>query len=99
MIEKSVGLLRNLFNKRKQIVEVVKKLALADDAIIIVNVSNNLSILGHTSSDAMSVFMLGTAIGLGYGSANQRDPDLSVDEYLRQPTSVALKQIERQGLL
>ena len=99
MIEKSIGVLRNLAKKRKQIVEIIKQLAVADDAIVILHKENKFSVMGHVRDDAMSVYMLGTATGLGYASAKQRDSNLTVDEYLRQPTSVAFKYIDKQGLL
>lgn len=99
MIEKTVGLARNLLTKRKEIVQFVKQIALAEDAIIILHTNNKFSVLGHTSDDAMTVYMLGTATGLSYADAKRRDPDLTVDGYLHQPTSVAFKHIERAGLL
>ena len=99
MIEKSVGLLRNLLLKRKEIIQFVKQVAVADDAIIILHTNNKFSVMGHTSDHAMTVYMLGTATGLSYESAKKYDPELTVDGYLHQPTSVAFKHIERAGLL
>ena len=99
MIEKSIGLIRNLIKKRKQLIATVKQLAVADDAIIIIHKENQFTVLGHVEDDAMAVYMIGTATGLGFANAKSRDPNLTVEEYLHQPTSVAFKQIEKQGLL
>lgn len=95
MIEKSVGLVRNLFKKREQLIALVKQFAIADDAIVILHKDNQFSVNGHSSSDAMTVYMLGTATGMSYLSAKEVDPTLTVEDYLYQPTSVALKHIER----
>ena len=99
MIEKSIGFLRNLIQKRKEIVEFVKHIVEADDAIIVIHKDSKFNVIGHVSDDAMTVYMLGTATGLGYAQAKERSPELSVDEYLNQPTAVAFKHIERAGLL
>lgn len=99
MIEKSVGLIRNLYKKRKQIPALIKQFVIADDVMIIMHKDNQFSVNGHTSTDAMTVYMLGVATGMSYKNAKERDPNLTVEDYLYQPTSVALKQIERQELL
>lgn len=99
MIEKSVGLIRNLYKKRKQITRLIQQFAIADDAIVILHKDNQFSVSGHSSTDAMTVYMLGVATGMSYKNAKDNDPNLTVEEYLYQPTSVALKQIERQGLV
>lgn len=98
MIEKSVGLFRNLLKKRKDIVKLVTNYALADDAIIILNHNDKYTVHGHTESDARTVHMLGVAIGSSYSNAKSSDPELTVENYLHQPTAVAFNYIERNGL-
>ncbi len=99
MIEKSVGFLRNLYKKRKSLLNNVVTIVKADDLIIIANINNEYTVTGHTEDDARTVHMLGTAIGSGFRSAKSNDPDLTVDNYLHQPTVVAFNYIERNGLL
>lgn len=98
MIEKSVGLIRNLYKKRKEIVELVTKYIEANDVIIIVNNADVYSVLGRTESDARTIHMLGVAIGSGFENAKSNDPALTLENYLQQPTTVALNYVERNGL-
>ena len=95
MIHKSVGVVRNLLKKRTQVVEYVKAIINADDVIIITQADNQLKVLGQTANDAMSVYMLGTAAGLGYPSAKRSDESVTVEDYMRQFHTVAVNRINR----
>ena len=97
MIQKSIGVLRNIIKQRKEIVNLVKQIATADDVITIVNKNNVLNILGHTESDAMNVYMLGTAIALSYKKALQDNPDMPLHDYMQQFIIVAMRHIERSN--
>ena len=99
MINKSIGFARNLIKKREQLLHIIKKLATADDAIIITHEDGKYEVMGHTSEDAMTVYMLGTATGLSYVRAVEANADVTMNDYLNQTTGVALRLIEREGLL
>lgn len=99
MIEKSIGLLRNLYEKRKNIVKYVKAIAEANDVIIITHKENDYAVMGNTSDDAIAIYMVGVATAQGYLGAETRMEGLTVDEYLTQPTRVALKHLEQAGKL
>ena len=98
MIEKSIGILRNLIKKRKELVQLVKQVAVADDTISIIHKDNKFNVVGHTSDVSMTVFMLGTAVAMSYDSAKQQEPDLTVHDYMQQPIIIAMKHIERSHL-
>ena len=98
MIEKSIGILRNLIKKRKELVQLVKQVAIADDTISIIHKDNNFNVIGHTSDVAMTVFMLGTAIAMSYDAAKQQEPDLTVHDFMQQPIIIAMKHLERSRL-
>ena len=98
MIEKSIGILRNLIKKRKELVQLVKQVVVADDTISIIHKDNNFNVIGHTSDVAMTVFMLGTAIAMSYDAAKQQEPDLTVHDFMQQPIIIAMKHLERSRL-
>ena len=99
MIKKSIGTLRNLIKKRKQIVEIVKSVIDADDSIIVTHHNNKFSVSGTVSTDAMAVYMLGTVLSSSFKSAKANDPALQIHDYMAQPINVALKHLEREGLI
>lgn len=91
MIQKSIGLARNLFKKRDLVMELVKRIILADEILLITLTDNNLVVSGQTSDDATNVVMLGTAAAAGHASAKKREPDLELNQYLEQINTVAFK--------
>ena len=91
MIQKSIGLARNLLKKRGLIKELVKRIILADEILLITLTDNNLVVSGQTSDDATNVVMLGTAAAAGHASAKKREPDLELNQYLEQINTVAFK--------
>ena len=91
MIQKSIGLARNLLKKRDLVMELVKRIILADEILLITLTDNNLVVSGQTSDDAVNVVMLGTAAAAGYTSAKKREPDLELNQYLEQINTVAFK--------
>ena len=97
MVHKSVGLFRNLFNKRKEVVGLVKDYLEASDIMIISKSETGIKVSGSVSSDAMGLYMIGTATGLSYLKAKEHTPEISLDEFLSQPTTVAITYLERNG--
>ena len=91
MIQKSIGLARNLHKKRDLVMELVKRIILADEILLITLTDNNLVVSGQTSDDAVNVVMLGTAAAAGHVSAKKREPDLELNQYLEQINTVAFK--------
>ena len=91
MIQKSIGLARNLLKKRDLVMELVKRIILADEILLITLTDNNLVVSGQTSDDAVNVVMLGTAAAAGHVSAKKREPDLELNQYLEQINTVAFK--------
>ena len=91
MIQKSIGLARNLLKKRDLVKELVKRIILADEILLITLTDNNLVVSGQTSDDATNVVMLGTAVAAGHASAKKREPDLELNQYLEQINTVAFK--------
>ena len=91
MIQKSIGLARNLLKKRDLVMELVKRIILADEILLITLTDNNLVVSGQTSDDAVNVVMLGTATAAGHASAKKREPDLELNQYLEQINTVAFK--------
>lgn len=91
MIQKSIGLARNLLKKRDLVKELVKRIILADEILLITLTDNNLVVSGQTSDDATNVVMLGTAAAAGHASAKKREPDLELNQYLEQINTVAFK--------
>ena len=98
MIEKSIGILRDLIKKRKELVHLVKQVAVADDVITIIHKENKFNVVGHTADVAMTVFMLGTAVAMSYDAAQQQEPELTVHDYMQQPIIIAMKHLERSHL-
>ena len=94
MISKSIGVVRNLVNKRALMQELIKKIVLADDVLVITNTDNHIAVSGHTDSDAMNVVLLGTAVAAGYQAATKSITELELNQYLEQVSNVAYK---RQG--
>lgn len=94
MIKKSIGIVRNLLKKRTLMQELVKKIALADDVLVITNTSNHVAVAGHTESDAMNIVLLGTAVAAGYKAAEHEHIGLELNQYIEQVSGVAFK---RQG--
>lgn len=99
MITKSIGLLRNIVNKRQQLMGIFKTIIHADNALIITMQDKQLSVSGFTDDDATSLFMLGTATGYCIGQTAKQQPDINISEYLMQPSIVATGYLEKQGLL
>ena len=91
MIQKSIGLARNLLKKRDLVKELVKRIILADEILLITITDSNLVVSGQTSDDATNVVMLGTAVAAGHASAKKHEPDLELNQYLEQINTVAFK--------
>lgn len=91
MIQKSIGLARNLLKKRDLVKELVKRIILADEILLITITDNNLVVSGQTTDDATNVVMLGTAAAAGHASAKKHEPDLELNQYLEQISTVAFK--------
>ena len=91
MIQKSIGLARNLLKKRDLVMELVKRIILADEILLITLTDNNLVVSGQTSDDAVNVVMLGTAAAAGHASAKKHEPELELNQYLEQINTVAFK--------
>lgn len=91
MIQKSIGLARNLLKKRDLVKELVKRIVLADEILLITITDSNLVVSGQTTDDATNVVMLGTAAAAGHASAKKHEPDLELNQYLEQISTVAFK--------
>lgn len=90
MIEKSVGFVRNLIKKRKEVYGLVKTVVNADN-VLVINVTNDkISIVGHTDSDAMNIFMLGCAVSECHIRANENiEKGIELNEIIEQVSKVA----------
>lgn len=91
MIQKSIGLARNLLKKRDLVKELVKRIILADEILLITITDSNLVVSGQTTDDATNVVMLGTAAAAGHASAKKHEPELELNQYLEQISTVAFK--------
>ena len=91
MIQKSIGLARNLLKKRDLVKELVKRIILADEILLITITDSNLVVSGQTTDDATNVVMLGTAAAAGHASAKKHEPELELNQYLEQINTVAFK--------
>lgn len=91
MIQKSIGLARNLLKKRDLVKDLVKRIILADEILLITITDSNLVVSGQTSDDATNVVMLGTAAAAGHASAKKHEPELELNQYLEQISTVAFK--------
>lgn len=91
MIQKSIGLARNLLKKRDLVKDLVKRIILADEILLITITDSNLVVSGQTSDDATNVVMLGTAAAAGHASAKKHEPELELNQYLEQINTVAYK--------
>ncbi len=91
MIQKSIGLARNLLKKRDLVKELVKRIVLADEILLITITDSNLVVSGQTTDDATNVVMLGTAAAAGHASAKKHEPELELNQYLEQISTVAFK--------
>lgn len=93
MIHKNIGLLRNLIAKRKQIIHLVKTY-LEADSILVSSVSNGeFKVQGFTEDTAKTVALLGRTLAAAWPAAQIEYPGVTVDEFLIQPTKVALGHI------
>lgn len=99
MITKTVGLLRNVINKRNEIVGMIKCILEADNSILITITDSKMYVGGHTEDDSMTLFMLGRAIGQCVEARIAEDPDIDVTDYLMQPNIVATTFLEKKGIL
>lgn len=96
MLTKSLAYVKKTFSKRHELLALMQQINEADDVLVITKKDNSVSVSGHTESEAMNLFMLGTAIGLGYGRAKQIEPNLDVNTYVQQPVNVALNHIYKE---
>lgn len=99
MIHKSIGLLRNLINKRSELIRTVKEIAIADNVIVITVTDSIHNYSGHTANDAMTLYMLGKTLGCCYAKAAENNVDATMEEYFSQPTAVALAHMNSIGML
>lgn len=96
MIIHTIGTVRKLIEKRKEVVQLVKSYLNADSVIIASLQDNQVSIQGRTADTATTVLLLGRVLAVGWESAKQEFPDITLSDYLYQPTSVALSTISKQ---
>lgn len=99
MVELSIGRLRKLIAHRKEILASVRDVLMADDAIVITTRGTNIRVNGHTSNDAMTLFMLGKAIGICTEQARILNAEADISDYLNQPNIVAVGHLQKAGLL
>lgn len=99
MITKSIGLFRNLLNKREQLMGIIKTIAKADNVVVITLHETELSVAGYTDNDPTTLFMLGRATGYCIGQAAKADPNIDISEYLMQPNIVATGYLEKEGFI
>ena len=99
MLEKQLAFARNLIKKRKDVIKGIQILVEAEEVILISRTNGEIGITGHTSSEAMTLFMLGTTLGVSFKQAKSNNPELELNDYLSQPSSVALRLLQKEGLL
>lgn len=99
MIKKSVGFARNLIKKHKEVIRGVRTLVEAEEVLLISRTNGVIDINGHTSSEAMTLYMLGTTLGVSFKQAKANNPELELDNYLSQPTTVAIRFLQSEGLI
>lgn len=99
MLNKPIEFARNLIKKRKDVIKGIQVLVEAEEVILISRNNGEINITGHTSSEAMTLFMLGTALGVSFKQAKASNPEIELNDYLSQPSSVALRFLQKEGLL
>lgn len=99
MLEKSVGFTRNLIKKRKELLRVIRSYVEADEVLLITRKDEVIDIAGHTSSEAMTLYMLGTTLGVSFKQTKSADPNQDLTNYLSQPTIVATRYLQKEGVI
>lgn len=99
MLEKSVGFTRNLIKKRKEILRAIRTYVEADEVLLITRKDSQIDIAGHTSSEAMTLYMLGTTLGVSFKQTKSANPQEDITNYLSQPTLVATRYLQKEGLI
>ncbi len=96
MIVHNIGTVRKLIEKRKEIIQLVKTYINADSVIVASLTGTKVDIQGHTPNTETTILLAGRVMAVGWESAQEQFPGLKLEEYLTQPTSVALAAITRQ---
>lgn len=99
MITKSIGVIRNVIKKRDDIKKMIQSIISADNSLVITIQDNKMRVAGHVEDDAMTLFMLGRAIGQCVEQRVSEDHLVDVSEYLLQPNIVATTYLEAKGIL
>lgn len=99
MLDKPMEFARNLIKKRKDVIKGIQVLVEAEEVLLISRTNGVVDIAGHTSSEAMTLFMLGTTLGVSFKQAKSRNPEMELNDYLSQPSSVAIRFLQNEGLL
>lgn len=99
MFKKNLALIKKLYKDRNSIKHQLNRVLTSDDLLILSVKNNQVDVAGHTSSAAMNVYLLGVGTAMAYASAVKESPDITVHEFLTQPTQVALGQLTTMGYL
>lgn len=95
MITHHIGLLRNIIKKRKEIIQVVKQYALADNILVISETNGKYTAAGHVNETANTIVLLGRALAMSWPAAQlEHAEDITLGSYLTQPAGVALRAIQ-----
>lgn len=97
MITHNIGIVRKLIAKRKEVLQLVKTYLEADNVIVGSVTNNQFAVQGRTEDTATLVMLLGRILAVGWEGAQKEYPDIKLDEYLVQPTSVALGVINKES--
>lgn len=99
MITKTVGLLRKVVKRRKELKVMFRNIIHSDECIAICLNENALSVGGYTEDDAHALFMLGRAIGQCVENHVQNNPEADISNALMQPNIVATTYLTSKGVM
>lgn len=97
MFNKQISKAKALYKDRKAVVHQIKRVLIADEILILSVKDTIVDVAGHTSGTAMNLYLLGVGAAMAYPNAIKEDPDITVEFFLSQPTSVAMSQLQRMG--
>lgn len=96
MIQKHVGLLRQIYHKRKDLKAAVLNVLKSEEHIHIAVHDKVMKVSGQTSSVPMNLYLLGRTIGISYLDALRSNPNQDMNEFLQQPLTVAIAHIKKE---